>query len=71
MSSQAKKKKKNEHMNKIIQYMDASSKVGNQLMWGVSGGERKTSISMDVISDPTVPCLDDFTTGLDADTSPA
>ena len=62
-------------MNKIIQYMDASkvvgSKVGNQLMWGVSGGERKTSISMDVISDPTVPCLDDFTTGLNADTSPA
>jgi len=41
--------------------------VGNNLMRGVSGGERKrTSIGVELISDPKIIFLDEPTTGLDS-----
>ncbi|XP_057188591.1 broad substrate specificity ATP-binding cassette transporter ABCG2d isoform X2 [Triplophysa rosa] len=48
----------------------ADSKVGTQLVRGISGGERKrTSIGMELIIDPSVLFLDEPTTGLDASTA--
>jgi ABC-type multidrug transport system ATPase subunit len=41
--------------------------IGNQFIRGVSGGERKrTSIGVELISDPTIVFLDEPTTGLDS-----
>jgi ABC-type multidrug transport system ATPase subunit len=48
----------------------ADTPIGNALVRGVSGGERKrTSIAMELISDPSVLFLDEPTTGLDAFTA--
>ncbi|MBN3315629.1 ABCG2 protein, partial [Atractosteus spatula] len=48
----------------------ADSKVGTQLIRGISGGERKrTNIGMELIIDPSVLFLDEPTTGLDASTA--
>uniref|UniRef100_A0A8C4ZA30 ABC transporter domain-containing protein n=1 Tax=Gadus morhua TaxID=8049 RepID=A0A8C4ZA30_GADMO len=48
----------------------ADSKVGTQLIRGVSGGERKrTNIGMELIINPGVLFLDEPTTGLDASTA--
>ena len=45
-------------------------KVGNELIRGISGGERKrTSIGMELITSPDVLFLDEPTTGLDASTA--
>uniref|UniRef100_A0A1I8HH76 Broad substrate specificity ATP-binding cassette transporter ABCG2 n=1 Tax=Macrostomum lignano TaxID=282301 RepID=A0A1I8HH76_9PLAT len=48
----------------------ADSKIGTELIRGVSGGERKrTNIGMELITDPSVLFLDEPTTGLDAFTA--
>ncbi|XP_026055603.1 ATP-binding cassette sub-family G member 2 isoform X2 [Carassius auratus] len=65
---------KDEKIEKLIQELGlskvANSRVGTQLIRGVSGGERKrTSIGMEVIFDPPVLFLDEPTTGLDASTA--
>ena len=50
----------------------ADSKVGTEMIRGVSGGERKrTNIGMELIIKPTVLFLDEPTTGLDASTANA
>lgn len=44
-----------------------NTKIGNELKRGVSGGERKrTSIGVELISDPQIIFLDEPTTGLDS-----
>ncbi|KAM5255490.1 broad substrate specificity ATP-binding cassette transporter ABCG2 [Ctenodactylus gundi] len=67
---------KNERINTIIKELGldkvADSKVGTQFIRGVSGGERKrTSIGMELITDPSILFLDEPTTGLDASTANA
>ncbi|XP_023580867.1 broad substrate specificity ATP-binding cassette transporter ABCG2 [Trichechus manatus latirostris] len=71
-----KNREKNERINKIIQELGlekvADSKVGTQFIRGVSGGERKrTSIGMELITDPSILFLDEPTTGLDSSTANA
>lgn len=67
---------KNERINKVIKELGlekvADSKVGTQFIRGVSGGERKrTSIGMELITDPSILFLDEPTTGLDSSTANA
>uniref|UniRef100_H0XH38 Broad substrate specificity ATP-binding cassette transporter ABCG2 n=3 Tax=Otolemur garnettii TaxID=30611 RepID=H0XH38_OTOGA len=67
---------KNERISKVIQELGlvkvADSKVGTQFIRGVSGGERKrTSIGMELITDPSILFLDEPTTGLDSSTANA
>ncbi|KAM4707996.1 broad substrate specificity ATP-binding cassette transporter ABCG2 isoform 2-T2 [Discoglossus pictus] len=69
-------KEKDERINQIIKELGltkvADSKVGTQMIRGVSGGERKrTNIGMELITDPGVLFLDEPTTGLDASTANA
>uniref|UniRef100_A0A4W3JHW2 Broad substrate specificity ATP-binding cassette transporter ABCG2 n=1 Tax=Callorhinchus milii TaxID=7868 RepID=A0A4W3JHW2_CALMI len=66
----------NKRIDKVIKELGltevANSKVGTQLIRGVSGGERKrTNIGMELIINPTVLFLDEPTTGLDASTAHA
>lgn len=47
-----------------------NTKIGGQLIKGVSGGERKrTSIGVELITDPNLIFLDEPTTGLDSFTA--
>nr|XP_033815304.1 broad substrate specificity ATP-binding cassette transporter ABCG2 isoform X3 [Geotrypetes seraphini]XP_033815312.1 broad substrate specificity ATP-binding cassette transporter ABCG2 isoform X3 [Geotrypetes seraphini]XP_033815321.1 broad substrate specificity ATP-binding cassette transporter ABCG2 isoform X3 [Geotrypetes seraphini] len=69
-------KEKDARINQVIKELGltkvADSKVGTQLIRGVSGGERKrTNIGMELITDPAVLFLDEPTTGLDASTANA
>ncbi|XP_060043771.1 broad substrate specificity ATP-binding cassette transporter ABCG2 isoform X1 [Erinaceus europaeus] len=69
-------REKNERIDKIIKELGldkvADSKVGTQFIRGVSGGERKrTSIGMELITDPSILFLDEPTTGLDSSTASA
>ncbi|NXL52856.1 ABCG2 protein, partial [Podilymbus podiceps] len=71
-----KEQEKDERVNHIIKELGlskvADSKVGTQFTRGVSGGERKrTSIGMELITDPAILFLDEPTTGLDASTANA
>ncbi|XP_064006451.1 broad substrate specificity ATP-binding cassette transporter ABCG2 [Pogoniulus pusillus] len=65
---------KSERVDQIIKELGlskvADSKVGTEFSRGVSGGERKrTSIGMELITDPAILFLDEPTTGLDASTA--
>ncbi|XP_036310626.2 broad substrate specificity ATP-binding cassette transporter ABCG2 [Pipistrellus kuhlii] len=76
LPSTMKNHEKNERINKVIQELGlakvADSKVGTQFTRGVSGGERKrTSIGMELITDPSILFLDEPTTGLDSSTANA
>ena len=52
--------------------MSLSLKVGNEMIRGISGGEKKrASIAIELITAPTVLFLDEPTTGLDASTANA
>lgn len=67
---------KEERVTQIISELGlskvANSKVGTELIRGVSGGERKrTNIGMELITEPPVLFLDEPTTGLDASTANA
>nr|XP_023683404.1 ATP-binding cassette sub-family G member 2-like [Paramormyrops kingsleyae]XP_023683405.1 ATP-binding cassette sub-family G member 2-like [Paramormyrops kingsleyae] len=67
-------KEKEEKVEQLIQLLGlgkvANSRVGTQLIRGISGGERKrTNIGMELIIDPSVLFLDEPTTGLDASTA--
>ena len=53
-----------------VSFYQFQFQVGNELIRGISGGERKrTSIGMELITSPDVIFLDEPTTGLDASTA--
>uniref|UniRef100_A0A3Q2P4F6 ATP-binding cassette, sub-family G (WHITE), member 2a n=1 Tax=Fundulus heteroclitus TaxID=8078 RepID=A0A3Q2P4F6_FUNHE len=74
LPSSVTQKEKEQKVDRLIQELGlgrvANSKVGTQLIRGISGGERKrTNIGMELIIDPSVLFLDEPTTGLDASTA--
>ncbi|XP_022616861.1 ATP-binding cassette sub-family G member 2-like [Seriola dumerili] len=74
LPSSVSQEEKEQKVNKLIQELGlsrvADSRVGTQLIRGISGGERKrTNIGMELIIDPSVLFLDEPTTGLDASTA--
>lgn len=74
LPSSISRKEKEEKVERVIQELGlskvANSKVGTQLIRGISGGEKKrTNIGMELIIDPAVLFLDEPTTGLDASTA--
>jgi len=76
LSSDISSKEKESRVDQILGELGlshvADSKVGNEFIRGVSGGERKrTNIGMELIILPSVLFLDEPTTGLDASTAHA
>lgn len=74
LPSSVSQREKEMRVNSLIKELGlskvADSKVGTQLIRGISGGERKrTNIGMELIIDPSVLFLDEPTTGLDASTA--
>lgn len=48
----------------------ANTKIGNEMIRGISGGERKrTSIGVELLTEPSMLFLDEPTTGLDSSTA--
>jgi ATP-binding cassette subfamily G (WHITE) protein 2 len=65
-----------ERVNHIIEKLKLSkcqnTRIGGALLKGISGGERKrTSIGVELITDPSLIFLDEPTTGLDSFTATA
>ena len=63
-----------ERVNSLIQTLKMNkaqnTRIGGPLVKGVSGGERKrTSIGVELITDPSLIFLDEPTTGLDSFTA--
>lgn len=74
LPSSISRQEKEDKVERVIQELGlskvANSKVGTQLIRGISGGEKKrTNIGMELIIDPSVLFLDEPTTGLDASTA--
>jgi ABC-type multidrug transport system ATPase subunit len=66
--------KKEEKVNKLLRDLGlekcADTIIGNELIRGVSGGERKrTSIGVELLTNPSMIFLDEPTTGLDSNTA--
>jgi ATP-binding cassette subfamily G (WHITE) protein 2 len=74
LPSSMSKTEKEERVNMVLADLGltgiANSKIGNQFIRGVSGGERKrTNIGMELVIQPNILFLDEPTTGLDAHTA--
>ncbi|KAI8778899.1 ATP-binding cassette sub-family G member 2-like isoform X2 [Biomphalaria glabrata] len=74
LPSSIKASERKERINNVIKELGlercADTKVGNEFIRGVSGGERKRcNIGMELIISPPVLFLDEPTTGLDANTA--
>lgn len=66
----AKMKRVNDLINELRLTKCENTKIGGPLIKGVSGGERKrTSIGVELITDPNLIFLDEPTTGLDSFTA--
>ncbi|XP_021340344.1 ATP-binding cassette sub-family G member 2-like isoform X2 [Mizuhopecten yessoensis] len=74
LSKSVSQKERDERVENVIKELGlthcADTKVGNEFIRGVSGGERKrTNIGMELIISPPVLFLDEPTTGLDSNTA--
>jgi len=68
------KEERDKKVDRIIEDLKLSkcqnTKIGGPLVKGISGGERKrTSIGVELITDPSLIFLDEPTTGLDSYTA--
>ena len=67
---ESKMKRVDQIINEIRLNKCQNTKIGGPLLKGVSGGERKrTSIGVELITDPSLIFLDEPTTGLDSFTA--
>jgi len=70
VSPEEKKKRVNELLHDLGLEKCADTMIGNTLIRGISGGERKrTSIGVELIPNPSLIFLDEPTTGLDSTTA--